>query len=71
MQISCDLTASKSGVSVDVNPKNQARYQHTEDVYPEYGFINQKELFWSKFLMMEAQFKDGLVAGDLNQFSGL
>lgn len=44
MQISGILTASKSGISGGVSPKNQARYQHTDDVYPEYGFINQKEL---------------------------
>ena len=54
MQISSILTASKSGVSVYVNPKNQARYQHTDDVYPEYGYINQKVFISSKFYDMAA-----------------
>jgi hypothetical protein len=48
MQISGAVTASKSGVSTYVNPKNQAGYQHGDDVYPEYGFINQKVFISSK-----------------------
>jgi hypothetical protein len=51
MQISGVLTASKSGDSIYVNPKNQAGYQHRDDVYPEYGFINQKELYGKIFLL--------------------